>query len=111
MPEEAVITDEAVTYGRGFFPFTYAAPPHDWLNSTGGAIGCGPPLAGAAVSWPGQLFRDLEFPHGPGVPARLDPPRGIGMKPFSGSHETMRKQTKGTSGTNELASKTPRRLP
>jgi hypothetical protein len=33
--------DEAVTFGRGFFPFACAAEPHDWLNSTGGAIGCG----------------------------------------------------------------------
>ena len=32
--------DEAVTFGRGFFPFARAAEPHDWLNSTGGAIGC-----------------------------------------------------------------------
>ena len=61
MPEEAVITDEAVTFGRGFFPFTYAAPPHDWLNSTGGAIGCGPPLAtGAAVGAPGRRVIALQ---------------------------------------------------
>ena len=25
MPEQAVIADESVTFGRGFFPFTYAA--------------------------------------------------------------------------------------
>jgi acetolactate synthase-1/2/3 large subunit len=61
MPEEAVITDEAVTFGRGFFPFTYAAPPHDWLNSTGGAIGCGPPLAtGAAIGAPGRRIIALQ---------------------------------------------------
>jgi acetolactate synthase I/II/III large subunit len=61
MPEGAVITDEAVTFGRGFFPFTYAAPPHDWLNSTGGAIGCGPPLAtGAAVGAPGRRVIALQ---------------------------------------------------
>src|SRR5689334_7155063 len=34
LPDSAVITDEAVTFGRGFFPLTHAAPPHDWLNST-----------------------------------------------------------------------------
>jgi acetolactate synthase-1/2/3 large subunit len=61
MPEGAVITDEAVTYGRGFFPLTYAAPPHDWLNSTGGAIGCGPPLAtGAAIGAPGRRVIALQ---------------------------------------------------
>ena len=61
LPEQAVITDEAVTFGRGFFPFTYAAEPHDWLNSTGGAIGCGPPLAtGAAVGAPGRRVIALQ---------------------------------------------------
>src|SRR6185436_5479056 len=61
LPEDAVITDEAVTFGRGFFPFTYAAEPHDWLNSTGGAIGCGPPLAtGAAVGAPGRRVVALQ---------------------------------------------------
>ncbi len=47
MPDGAVIADESVTFGRGFFPLTKAAPPHDWLNVTGGAIG-GPPLATAS---------------------------------------------------------------
>ena len=32
MPEAAIIADESVTFGRGFFPVTYAAPPHDWLQ-------------------------------------------------------------------------------
>jgi acetolactate synthase-1/2/3 large subunit len=55
MPEDAVITDEAVSFGRGFFPNTFAAPPHDWLQITGGAIGCGLPLAtGAAIGAPGR---------------------------------------------------------
>ncbi len=50
MPEGAVVVDEAVTYGRGFFPYTHAAPAHDWLQNCGGAIGYGPPVAtGAAV--------------------------------------------------------------
>ena len=61
LPEQAVVTDEAVTFGRGFFPYTYAAEPHDWLNSTGGAIGCGPPLAtGAAVGAPGRRVVALQ---------------------------------------------------
>jgi acetolactate synthase-1/2/3 large subunit len=55
MPEDAIVTDEAVSFGRGFFPNTHAAPPHDWLQITGGAIGCGLPLAtGAAIAAPGR---------------------------------------------------------
>jgi acetolactate synthase-1/2/3 large subunit len=55
MPDDAIITDEAVSFGRGFFPNTFAAPPHDWLQITGGAIGCGLPLAtGAAIGAPGR---------------------------------------------------------
>ena len=55
MPEGAVVADESVTYGRGFFPGTRAAAPHDWLQVMGGAIGGGPPMAtGAAVGAPGR---------------------------------------------------------
>ena len=61
MPDDTVIIDEAVTYGRGFFPLTYAAAPHDWLAGTGGAIGCGPPLAvGAAIGAPGRRVIALQ---------------------------------------------------
>jgi acetolactate synthase-1/2/3 large subunit len=61
MPEQAVIIDEAVTFGRGFFPLTYAAPPHDWLAGTGGAIGGGPPMAvGAALGAPGRRVIALQ---------------------------------------------------
>nr|WP_184520614.1 acetolactate synthase large subunit [Roseomonas pecuniae] len=50
MPEGAIVSDESVSYGRGFFPETYAAPRHDWLQLTGGAIGDGMPVAtGAAI--------------------------------------------------------------
>ena len=55
MPEHSIIVDEAVTYGRGFFPLTHAAPAHDWLMNCGGAIGFGPPVAtGAAIGAPGR---------------------------------------------------------
>ena len=55
MPEESIVVDETVTYGRGFFPHTHAAPPHDWLQNCGGAIGYGPPVAvGAALGAPGR---------------------------------------------------------
>jgi acetolactate synthase-1/2/3 large subunit len=61
MPEDAVIADESVSFGRGFFANTKAAPPHDWLNVTGGAIGGGPPLAtGAAIGASGRRVINLQ---------------------------------------------------
>ena len=61
MPDDTVIVDEAVTYGRGFFPLTFAAAPHDWLAGTGGAIGHGPPTAvGAAIGAPGRRVIALQ---------------------------------------------------
>jgi acetolactate synthase-1/2/3 large subunit len=51
MPENAIVAEDAVTSGRQLFPLTFAAPPNDWLQITGGAIGCAFPLAtGAAVA-------------------------------------------------------------
>jgi len=50
LPDNAVIVDESVSYGRGFFRNTHAAAPHDWLQIMGGAIGAGIPLAvGSAI--------------------------------------------------------------
>ncbi len=61
MPENAVIADELVSFGRGFFAATKAAPPHDWLNVTGGAIGGGMPMAtGAALGAPGRRVINLQ---------------------------------------------------
>jgi acetolactate synthase-1/2/3 large subunit len=61
MPEQAIIADESVTYGRGFFAYTRAAPHHDWLNVTGGAIGGGMPLAtGAAIAAPARRVINLQ---------------------------------------------------
>jgi acetolactate synthase-1/2/3 large subunit len=61
MPEHAVIADESVTFGRGFFANTKAAPHHDWLNVTGGAIGGGMPMAtGAAIGAPGRRVINLQ---------------------------------------------------
>ena len=61
MPEGAVIADESVTYGRGFFANTKAAPHHDWLNVTGGAIGGGMPMAtGAAIGAPGRRVINMQ---------------------------------------------------
>ena len=61
MPENVIVCDEAVTSGRGLFPFTKGAPPHDWLQITGGSIGLGLPLAtGAAVACPDRKVLCLE---------------------------------------------------
>jgi acetolactate synthase I/II/III large subunit len=55
MPENAIVVDESVSFGRGFFPATRGAAPHDWMQLTGGAIGGGVPMAtGAAVGAPGR---------------------------------------------------------
>lgn len=55
MPEHAIVSDESVSYGRGFYRHTHAAPAHDWLHLAGGAIGDGLPVAtGAALGAGGQ---------------------------------------------------------
>jgi len=55
LPEQAIVSDESVSYGRGLYQYTHAAPPHDWLHLTGGAIGDGLPVAtGAALGGGGQ---------------------------------------------------------
>ncbi len=61
LPENAIVADEAVTTGRGFFAPTRAAAPHDWLSNMGGSIGLGLPLAtGAAVACPDRKVVCLE---------------------------------------------------
>ena len=53
LPKGAIVSDESVTSGRNFGAFTENGRAHDWLKSTGGAIGGGLPLAvGAAVACP-----------------------------------------------------------
>jgi acetolactate synthase-1/2/3 large subunit len=61
LPENAIVVDEAVTTGRGFFAPTRSAAPHDWLSNMGGSIGLGMPLAtGAAVACPDRKVVTLE---------------------------------------------------
>ncbi|HEX3952186.1 MAG TPA: acetolactate synthase large subunit [Stellaceae bacterium] len=61
LPDNAIVADEAVTTGRGFFAPTKAANPHDWLSNMGGSIGLGPPLAtGAAVACPDRKVVALQ---------------------------------------------------
>jgi acetolactate synthase-1/2/3 large subunit len=53
IPENAIVVDESITTGRGFFPPTAVAAPHDWLQNMGGSIGFSTPVAtGAAVACP-----------------------------------------------------------
>ena len=61
LPEGAIICDESATTGQSFFRMTSAAAPHDWLQTTGGAIGDGMPLAtGAAVACPDRKVINLQ---------------------------------------------------
>ncbi len=53
IPENAIVVDESITTGRGFFPPTAASKPHDWLQNMGGSIGFSTPVStGAAVACP-----------------------------------------------------------
>jgi acetolactate synthase-1/2/3 large subunit len=61
MPDNAIIIDEAISFGRGFFPYTFAAPKHDWIQLMGGAIGAGIPMAvGAAIAAPDRRVIALQ---------------------------------------------------
>jgi len=61
LPEDAIVVDESITYGRGLSTFTRASPPHIWMNPSGGAIGGGMPLAvGAGVAAGGRRVINLE---------------------------------------------------
>jgi acetolactate synthase-1/2/3 large subunit len=61
IPEQAIIVDESISFGFGFYPGTRDAAPHDWVQLTGGAIGGGMPLAtGAAVAAPSRRVINLE---------------------------------------------------
>jgi acetolactate synthase-1/2/3 large subunit len=61
LPEDAIVADESNTSGLFLAGATADAPPHDWLQLTGGAIGTGLPLAlGAAVACPDRRVIALE---------------------------------------------------
>lgn len=61
MPENAIVSDEAATSGLAMFPSTAGAPKHDWMTTTGGAIGQGLPVAiGAAVACPDRKVLALQ---------------------------------------------------
>ena len=61
LPEQAIVCDESVSSGREFFPMSWHAAPHDYLQLTGGAFGLGLPLAtGAAIAAPGRKVIALQ---------------------------------------------------
>ncbi len=61
MPENAIIADEAISFGWAFASYTLGAPAHDWMMVTGGAIGYGMPCAtGAAVAGGGRHVINLQ---------------------------------------------------
>jgi acetolactate synthase-1/2/3 large subunit len=61
MPEDTIIVDEGISFGYQLAANTRAAPRHDWLQLTGGAIGDGLPMAtGAAIGAPGRRVITLQ---------------------------------------------------
>lgn len=61
LPENSIVIDESITTGRRFSTTLIGANPHDWLNSMGGSIGFGLPLAvGAAIGAPDRKVVALE---------------------------------------------------
>lgn len=61
LPDNAIVVDESVSFGRPFFNGLAGAAPHDWLQIGGGAIGNGFPMAaGAAVAAPGRRVVSLQ---------------------------------------------------
>jgi acetolactate synthase-1/2/3 large subunit len=61
MPAHAIVSDEAATCGLPMFPATVNSPPHDWMTTTGGAIGQGLPLSlGAALACPDRKVIALQ---------------------------------------------------
>ena len=61
MPDNAIVSDESVSYGRGFYKFSHAAPAHDWLHLAGGAIGDGLPVATGAAIGAGKQRRVISL--------------------------------------------------
>jgi len=61
MPENAIVSDESISYGRGFYKYSHGAPAHDWLHLAGGAIGDGMPVATGAAIGAGKQRRVINL--------------------------------------------------
>ncbi|KIY96436.1 acetolactate synthase I/II/III large subunit [Monoraphidium neglectum] len=60
-PEGCVLVDESLTSGSSYWEAAKGCPPFSHLTITGGAIGCGPPMAlGAALACPGRRVINLQ---------------------------------------------------
>ena len=61
LPENVVVAEEAISSGGNLIPATATAEPHDWMFTTGGAIGQGLPNAtGAAIACPDRKVLCLQ---------------------------------------------------
>jgi acetolactate synthase-1/2/3 large subunit len=61
MPDQAIVADEAISFGGELFTHSHGAAPHDWMMVTGGAIGYGMPCAtGAAVAGNGRRVINVQ---------------------------------------------------
>lgn len=61
LPENAIIADESLTSGLPYYEMTAGAAAHDFLNVTGGAIGCMMAVSvGAAIACPDRKVVTLQ---------------------------------------------------
>ena len=60
-PKDSIIADESLTSGNAYWEASRGCPPFSHLSLTGGAIGCGPPLAvGAAIACPERVVINIQ---------------------------------------------------
>lgn len=61
LPDNAVLVDESISYGRAMLPAFATAAPMDYVHLNGGAIGIGIPMAtGAAIAVPERRVVTLQ---------------------------------------------------
>jgi acetolactate synthase-1/2/3 large subunit len=61
IPENAIVVEEGISTGAGFFQATCNSHPHTWLQNMGGSIGIGMPMAtGAAVACPNRPVLNIQ---------------------------------------------------
>lgn len=61
LPDNAIVVDEAISFGVHLLANSHSAAPHDWMMVTGGAIGYGMPCAaGAAIAGVGRRVINVQ---------------------------------------------------